>query len=67
MHRSPTTILLSDRNDDPVSPYLRRRLRSYAQYLCDRAGRKARHEDRTSDPLHDNPDVKNGGDNGNED
>tara|TARA_R110002126_G_scaffold21222_8_gene77005 strand:- start:4037 stop:4240 length:204 start_codon:yes stop_codon:yes gene_type:complete len=67
MHLSHATSLSSDRNDDPVSPYLRRRLRTYAQYLRDRARRRIGQEDQTTDPPDTDPAPKDGGGNGERD
>lgn len=63
MHPSHTTSALSDRNDDTVSPYLRRRLRSYAQYLGDLARQKAEGGESVADTSDDNPGSQNGDDN----
>lgn len=60
MHPSHATSLHSDRNDDPVSPYLQRRLRTYAQYLRDRARRKIGQEDQATEP----PDADSTGEDG---
>ena len=63
MHLSHATSLSSDRNDDPVSPYLRRRLRTYAQYLRDRARRKIEQEDQATGAPDADPTGEDGGDN----
>ena len=63
MYFSDTISVLSDRNDDAVSPYLRRRLRSYAQYLRDLARQKTEGGKPVADTPDDNPGSQNGDDN----
>lgn len=60
---STTTSCFSGGNDNPVSPYLRRRLRTYAEYLRDRARRKLADKENASDPADQKPDVERGGGN----